>query len=300
MNVLRLVRYACAEARRSLWDHARLYLLSLVVLSIALFIVEAFFLLHHNLLNLLQRWEGEMQIILYLQDEISSQQLTALTQTLQADDQISRFTYISKAEAFHQIQESLGGQRTLLAGLPPDLFPASLVIELRPEARHPHLLKEIAQRYRHLPGVDEVDYGERWVEPFAFFLRLLQKASLVIGGGLSLGVAFIIANTVRLVFYSRAQEIEILWLVGASTFCIQLPFFLEGSLQGFLGTLLSLGSLWGLYRGLMLKLQQLPFLEGGKNLFSFFPWPWIVALLLGGTLLGGVGSLLAVRRSLRL
>jgi cell division transport system permease protein len=119
--------------------------------------------------------------------------------------------------------------------------------------------------------------------------------------GIALGAAslLIVSNTVRLAIYARAEEIEILRLVGATKATIRLPFLLEGLIQGAVGAALALGLLYGAYWATLSKLQMGPGPVVGLGLGSFLPGAAAAALVGAGAALGAFGSLLSVGRLLR-
>ena len=75
---------------------------------------------------------------------------------------------------------------------------------------------------------------------FSSLVHILRVTQWVLGGLLLLAMAFIISNTLQLTISSRREEIEIMQLVGASPSFIQVPFYMEGMIQGLLGAGLAL------------------------------------------------------------
>jgi cell division transport system permease protein len=108
---------------------------------------------------------------------------------------------------------------------------------------------------------------------------------------------FIIGTTVRLAVYTRAEEIEIMQLVGATLWFIKFPFFLEGILQGLLGASLAVGLCYGLFSLLMTWVKPTAELFLDFSLIRFLPPLVIAGMLFGGGLLGGLGSLFSLRRT---
>src|SRR5437762_12482782 len=97
------------------------------------------------------------------------------------------------------------------------------------------MVRNVAQRLRQFDFVDDVRFGEEWI---AQLYRLRNIAGIV---GLGLGVAFatvaiiIIGATIRMAMLSRAKEISIMQLVGATDGFIRFPFLIEGAAKGVLG-----------------------------------------------------------------
>jgi cell division transport system permease protein len=101
----------------------------------------------------------------------------------------------------------------------------------------------VANRLRAIPEIEDLQYGEEWVDRFSAVVQLARWGAGVIGGTLGVAVILIILNTIRLTLYARREEIEIMKLVGASNWFVKVPFLLEGMLQGVLGSSLAVGLL---------------------------------------------------------
>jgi cell division transport system permease protein len=196
-----------------------------------------------------------------------------------------------------QLRTRLGEGASILQGLQSNPLPASFTLTIRDEYRRPELLREAVERYRQLPEIEDIDYGERWLERFHTLVWMTEIGVVGIGGIMGVAVMFIIATTVRLALYTRAEEIEIMQLVGATLWFIKFPFFLEGLLQGLLGASLAVGFCYGLFTLLMTWVKPMGELFLDFSLIQFLPLPFVACMLFGGALLGGLGSLFSLRHT---
>jgi cell division transport system permease protein len=250
-----------------------------------------------NFRNFAAYWGSQVHMVIYLRDDLTPERLEALYLALSQAPETAAMEYTSKDQALQQLRARLGERAGILEGLQTNPLPASFTITIRDEFRQPELLRESVERYRQLPEIEDIDYGERWLERFHTLVWALEIGVIGIGAVMGMAVMFIIATTVRLALYTRAEEIEIMQLVGATLWFIKLPFFLEGVLQGVLGASLAVGLCYGLFFVLMTWIKPMGELFLDFSLIQFLPLPVIASMLLGGALLGGLGSLFSLRRT---
>ncbi len=105
----------------------------------------------------------------------------------------------------------------------------------------------IAGQIGGLPAVDSVEYGQQWMGRFAGLLNLFRFAGMVLGGLFFIASGLIVANTARLVLYSRREEVEIMRLVGATDGFITAPFYIQGLIQGAFGCGIGLAVIYAAY-----------------------------------------------------
>ena len=162
------------------------------------------------------------------------------------------------------------------------------------------LVSELTEKIRSLPGVEMADYGEELVARLLKLTGWLNKLFVGVSILLALGAVFLIITTIRLSVLARQEEIGIMKYLGASDWYIRFPFLLEGMAMGRIGTLASTAALGLAYSRLAASLQQ--------DAFAFFIRPvtaveQLVPIFLGllclGTLMGGLGSVISVRKYLR-
>lgn len=149
-------------------------------------------------------------------------------------------------------------------------------------------------------GIDLVQIDHKWVQRLAGFLALGNAMITVLTVLFSLAVVVVVANTIRLDVANRAEEIEVMSMVGASNDFIRQPFLYSGFWYGLLGAVLALVLLSAAMIYLQGPLERL--LEAYGNQYSLqglgMRRGGVVLLL--GALLGFAGAWLAVQRHLRL
>lgn len=274
-------------------------LASVCTIAVAFLIVGIFLLLTQNLGAALAQWRDQYQVTVFLDDGITADQLALLKKRIANERAVRGVAFISKAEALQAFKRELKGRESLLEGLGENPIPASFQLRIRDEYQTPEALRQLAGFLTRLEGVEEVQYGQEWVDRMAAVLRVIQLIGLSVGIVLGLASLLIVSNTVRLAIYARAEEIEIMRLVGATKMTVRLPFLLEGLIQGGVGAGLALCLLLGAYRATLYQLQLAPGQIYGLGLGSFLPSGTAAALVAAGAALGGFGSLLSVSRLLR-
>jgi cell division transport system permease protein len=268
-------------------------------IAVCSLILGCLWLLTVNLQAILSDWRAQFEVVVFLRDDITAEQQERLRRWLHAEAGVAAVQYTSKEEALALFKREIRGQASLLEGLGENPLPASFQLRIREGHQTGTALRAFATALERLDGVEEVLYGRDWVDQVARLVSVLQVAGWAVGTILGGAAVFIVANTIRLAVYGRAEEIEILRIVGATRGYIRAPFILEGLLQGLLGAGLALLLLFVGYRFVVWRLAFTPSgllgLGGGRFLEPLH----VAGLLLTGAMLGGAGSLLSVRRFLK-
>lgn len=292
-----LLVYFLRKALENIWTNRFLSLVTLSTISISMLILGLFSLIYLNVQQSLHQMGGELQITAYLQETISSDQAEVLRSKVADWPEVERITYISKEQALARFRSQLREYAGILEGLKENPLPASLELTLMPQYGRSGNIKELSTRLGRLPGVAEVQYGRKWMAKLRVFVEVMKLVGITVGGLLLIATIFVISNTIKLTFYSRREELEIMRLVGATDFFIKAPFLIEGLLHGLGGALLAAGGLSLLILFLFSHLDlplRLAVMAGS------LPMGQLVAGFLGlGLLLGVLGSMVSLRRFLR-
>lgn len=273
---------------------------SVGAITIAFLITGIFLLLTLNLRAVVDRWAEDFQVVVFLRDDITEEQQALIRKRLDGEMAVREVIYVSKADALSKFRKQTRGQESLLEGMKSNPLPASFELRIRETYQTATALGQLAASLRRTEGVEDVLYGQEWVERLISVVEVMKVLAVVIGGVLGLAALFIVANTIRMAVYARAQEIEIMRLVGATRAYIQIPLILEGTIQGGLGAALALGVLYLLFRATLSQLgTAASILFSGPELAQFLETQYRMAMVGVGILVGGVGSLVAVRRFLK-
>lgn len=289
--------YFFREALRNLYRHRRVNVVAIFVIATGMLLVSGVALAYVNFRQFAAYWGRQVHMVIYLHDGLTPERLEAVRLALSQAPETASLEYTSKDEAMQQLRTRLGERARILEGLHSNPLPASFTVTIRDEFRRPEFLRERVEGYKQVPEIEDIEYGERWLERFHTLVWALEIGVIGIGGIIAVAVMFIIATTVRLALYTRADEIEIMQLVGATLWFIKVPFFLEGVLQGILGASLAVGLCYGAFAALMTWIEPMGSLFLDFSLVQFLPLSVIASLLLGGALLGGAGSLFSLRRT---
>ena len=223
---------------------------------------------------------------------VTSGQRQQIQSDLQALPVVQAVYYESQSDAYKHFQERFKGS-AIAQNVTPDQLPESFRVKLK----DPTQFAVVQSAFSGRPGVDTVQDQRTILDKFFKLLDVLRNGALVIGLASVLTAALLISNTLRLAAFNRRRETNVMRLVGASSFSIQLPFLLEGVISAIVGWMISVGFL-SLFK-LSVDVKVAPLLSFTR----FFTWidVWVAsAILLGtGLLVSGLASILTLRKYLK-
>jgi cell division transport system permease protein len=291
--------YFFREAIQGIKQNMFTHIVSIGTITFALLTLGIFIITVINLNRIFDDWGKRMQVIVYLDKDTNPEEIKKVSEKITSLPQTEKTAYVSKEKALTALKKSLQYQSGILENLDENPLPASLEIRLKEEYQNPQSVKAFVAEIKGIDKVSDVEYGQEWLEKFSAFISMVKLVGTSIGCFLLLATVFIISNTIKLTIYSRREEIEIMKLVGATNFFIQIPFFLEGLIQGFSASLLSLGILYLGYKILISKIIIDYSLYLGYLDLTFLSQNLIIALLSLGILLGIFGCAFSMGRFLK-
>jgi cell division transport system permease protein len=281
------------RAGRSNW---RLQALSVFSLAVAFVCLAAALLVVTNLTAVRDRWSRAGRATVYLQDDATPEDVTALVKALEGTDGIAKTAFVSREAARNEVVTESGDDE--LAALPPEAFPASVELHFT-ESVDDMQLNVLALKLQSLPTVASVETYHRWTERLSSLLHGGVTASVFLALVVFGAVVSVVASTMRLLLEKRRREVEVLRLVGATTRFVCRPFIVEGAGQGAAGAgaaVVLLGLLYVLVRNRFDA--QLGVLLGVQP--SFLPIPIIAAMVATGAVLGAGTAWVSLRSAVRL
>ncbi len=295
MSILQALRYFFREAAVNLLRGWKVSLLAVLTIAVSLFIGGAFLLVSGNLSASVERWRGEMRVVIYLKPETTEADLRRLAAEAARAPGVTSVEPVDAAAARKRFQEVFPSLSDLVAGWQEEPLPASLEIGLdaRAAGTAPGREAWIAD-WRKRPEVTLIDDDREWLGQLETAVAVVRAVGLALVAGLLGAAIFTIASVIRLTAYLHSEETGIMRLVGATEFFIRGPFYVEGLLQGLIGGLLASGALYGAFQILHTRGR-------GSSLFATvlaldFLHPRQVAFLI---LLGGAAGLFGAVVSLR-
>jgi cell division transport system permease protein len=241
-------------------------------------------------------------VVVYLKKETPLGEMEPLFKKIRLFEGIDGIKYVSPSDAMDFMERRLGNQKNLLEGIQPTILPASFEIQLKKNYRNSVKIKEVASWLKQFPQVEEIQYGQEWVETFSVLVHLVRLAQWILGGLILSALIIIISNTIQLTLSSRREEIDMMHMVGARPAFIQIPIYLEGLIQGLLGAGLAILLLLLLYKISFLYIipSMKEWVTGIAEIpLLFLPMKTLIWILLVGMVLGFFGSFVASMRFLK-
>ncbi len=267
--------------------------------AVVFLFLGVFALAGHNLVLLTERLGKSLQLVVFLDDDCDLGQQGLVRSKLESDAIVSDIIFVDRAEALTRFKQRLGPEASILEGLGENPMPASFEVTFVPGGRNPEAISDLAQQMVNLAGVDEVQYGQAWLDRFFNFVQTTRLLGLIVGSLILLAAIVIVSNTIRLSVYARREEILILKLVGATDRFIKIPFYIEGILLGLVGSGLGTALTWFVFVFLVPQLLFPAGVAQSEFGLEFLPSLGVVIMALGGAGLGVLGTLASLWRHLK-
>jgi cell division transport system permease protein len=281
------------EALRTFRRAPLLSALSVASIGFSLFTVGLFGLVALNFRASLRSLAERVEVVAFVLRGTPTEAITAASQDIQAFPEVLEVRYVSEEQALARAREELVEFKEAYRDLETNPLPASLEVQLRPAFRDAVSAQRVAERIRTFGFVDDVRYGRDWVERLDRLRNMAAVVGLVIGLAFAVVAIVIIGVTIRITVLQRAGEIAIMRLVGATNRFIRGPFLLEGALKGVLGGGLAIAMCWATFAVFRNTTGTM-----GSTLVFFEP-QHLALMMVFGTGIGLLGSLLSVGRHLR-
>jgi cell division transport system permease protein len=295
--MMRAIQYALEEALHSLWRGRQASILSTATIALALFVLGGFLLVTANLQRLGGEWSSSAEMSVYLKDDITLADRTAIEALLAPNDVVAGRDYLSKADALTRFRQTFADLASAIDTLGDNPLPASYEVRLRGDAVNRPQVDELAGRLRQTAGVADVRYDRQWLMRVLSAIDIVRTVGFVLAALLTAAAALTVANVVRLALHARRDELDIMELVGAPHAYIHGPFVVEGVLQGGIGAFAALIALIAAF--VALRARYLAPLASAMNLSSirFLPLELCILLVLGGMAVGCIGGAVAAWKS---
>jgi len=271
--------YAMVEAIRSMRRVPLMTTVSVGTIALSLMVFGLFLVVTYNVRGALLEVQAKVDVEAYLEEDVEGEALSLLRAEIATIPGVESVRYISKDQARERFAAEYGDENPL---------PASLLVTLIESQRTGSGAETVAAGITPMEGVNEVVWGKSWADRLDRLILALTALSILIGLVVSLASVFVIGNTVKLTVWARRDAIEIMKLVGATDGFVKLPFFIEGTIQGFAGAGFALLILFGIYG----------YVQPGLAGVVFLPTGVCGAMLAMGAALGGIGSQVSIKQFL--
>ncbi|MBQ7036909.1 MAG: permease-like cell division protein FtsX [Clostridia bacterium] len=292
----RELRYFCSEAFKSIFYNILMTLASVITVTGCLLFLGFFTLFSSNLSYIADQIKEECKIVAYIDPALSEAEAKSVGSSILAVPNVSGAEFESKAQAFEGAKKMLGSSRISLDGMEKDGFlRASYAVSCKDLEKS----AETAQALRTVGGVQEVKEQQDITDAVLSTTSVIKVALVIAMALLALIAVFIISNTIKLAVFAREKEIHIMKYIGATDSFIRWPFIIEGIFVGLVGGAVSLFSCMAIYGGITSAIANSPFFPFTLRSFGNISGTLTLILLIFGAIMGALGSIIAVRRHLK-
>jgi cell division transport system permease protein len=241
--VIGFLLFSLSRAWQGFWRNAAMSLAATATMTLMLLLLSGFWILQAGLLASIEFVEQRVEVVADLYDGTTTTQVNAITARLHELPGVREVVYVSKAEALRRYQEQRKeqGQDDLTPYLDSNPLPASLEVSLREASEY----RAVTEALTLEPRVEKVKNIADTAERLTTLTNVLSTAGVALLLVIGAIVLFIVINTIRLAVLGRAEEIEVMRLVGASDAFIRWPFVFEGAMVGLAGAVVALAVLMG-------------------------------------------------------
>lgn len=286
----RSLPFLFGEALRNLHRHALMTMAAISAIAIALTLIGAFALAFYEASAATNHALSEFEMRVFVRRTVPRDRARLLQKRIGALSGVKEVEFLPREQVFQTQADKAALDVTGI----PNLMPDTLNVRLADAVA----AKQVTDTVRGFAEVEEVQAMDEELQTFLRLGRVARTIGFVAGGVLLLAALAVVANTIRLSVFLRRREIKIMQIVGANASFIRLPLLLEGFLHGIIGGGIAALTLWSMGRYVS------DLVSGSIPQFAPYATPVDFGavtgyLLLSGVILGGIGSVLAMRRYLK-
>lgn len=235
-------------------------LVAVIVMTFTFYTISVFSIRTILSVKVINYFEAKPQLTIFFNDSVKQEDINILKNKLKKTGKALSINYISKQEAF-KIYKNLNKDDPLLLELvSPEILPDSLEVK----AVKPEYLSELAENTKGLTYVGDVIFQKETIDTFVSWIDALKKIGLVEIIVLTVESVLVVVTIVSIKIIMKKEEIEIMKLIGATSWFVRIPFLLEGMFYGVVGAILgwifSYANLLYFTPSLMLLLKGMPIL----------------------------------------
>lgn len=289
--------YLTREGFRNLYVNRLMSIASISVLFSCMVMIGAAFMIMVNINMFIGSVEDQNVIMVFVEDEATEEQTKALGESIKAQDNVSKCTFISRESSFEQLKNDMGDSSVLFEGLDSNPLPDAYEVVLEDQ----ELFDETVESLAKLDNVLHIRENRQLAAKLSGLRNTVSYVSIGIISLLLIVSLFIVSNTIRITMDSRRLEINIMKSVGATRWFIRWPFMVEGMVLGVISGVLALLAVWAIYAAVSRSLVSMLSGLGMTSVAPFGKYALILlAVFLGlGLVSGAFGSAVSITRYLK-
>jgi cell division transport system permease protein len=292
------------EALRALSRNAAPSLAAMLTVLLTALVLGVFIPVVQATTGTANKVRSRVVVNVYLADNITQPQLTALRGRLETTPNVKAVNYISKQQALQELSAKRKGTDEAIQLLGSNPLPATYRVVPKDPGKVQGIVDSLVKvdpttgkKTFAMAGIGDVRNREQDTNKILSATSLVKTLTASLAALLILASIALIANTIRLSIFARRREVEVMKLVGATNWFIRWPFVIEGVIVGFMGGVLAVLLLWIIKDTLVDPLSDKFALIAAPNTIQF---PALIAVLLVScVVVSALGSGLTLRRFLR-
>jgi len=291
----------------SFWRNSFLSLTTTAIVTLTLLVISSVVIISFLGNIALSSIQDKIDISVYFKHSTTDQEIMAIREKLLILAEVKSVEFVSREKALERFKEEHKDDALVIGSLKGanNPLPASLEIKAKDPGQYETVVQVLKDPfYESLIAQDGINYyqNKAKIDRLASATTFMRK----VGFGLSLGFILIallvVFNSIRVTIYTRREEIEIMQLVGASSWYIRWPFVLEGALYGIFAAVICFAVIIPLIY--FFSPQVMKYLGGeGVNMIGALKSSLIILVVfqfLMGIVIGIGSSLVAIHRHLKI
>lgn len=270
-------------------------ILMFVLMGVTLCLPGVLYIIVDNLNRLTSSMQNDPQISLFLRLDADKQTIDELADRLKTHPQILSHRFVSKDEAWEQLQQN-AETAAVASNLEKNPLPDAYFVV--PKILTPEEIETLQAELQQWQGVELAQLDTNWIKRLNALLQLGKKGILVLAILLGFALIVIIGNTIRLQILTQREEIEVSKLIGATDSFIRRPFLYAGTIYGLGGGLVAWLLLVAIISLFNISIAELAELYASGFRLDLPSVQTSVAIIASAVFLSWLGSYIAVNRSL--